>query len=1059
MVLAAQKFCAGSLVLTLMASAALAQLDDEVPHATYYLAVEAFYAGDYRTAERELRRETRRGIRTPQARWIDSICYHAMLGEVLYHQGRNGEALAEFDQACQLLLAYPDWLLRVKFQQPPRPDINRARRVPPWGRSRRQFTLAQLGLTEQVLIGDFNAARVLQEGGVLRSPMLWRINVLEVVRTSALAVRRRSEILGPLAPHDPITRQLVDVLGRGNLAPPNHWSRSWIDLLRGLAHAGMGKTDEADLLIGRALVIDGQFDYPLTCVVLFEQGRLAMLRGDHRRAADLLAEASFSAYYYENWDVVAESLYQGWLNHLASGGAGVYPPLEPAIAWAQLNRLNHIAVKLRLAQAESLLWLGQADAAAALLEESARRIGEMRAALPGIHLVYLQAAWQLGGGQLEPALKTLAHAIALQSAASLRNFQIARTSEMYDAHAASPRVALDLYSALLADPTPADWAYRPLDSLAVLNTPHDAAFDRWFLAALERKDLPLALLIAERSKRRRFLALQPLGGRLLALRTILELPDADLSLEAVLQRQQILLAFPAYKTLADSGQKLFDQLRASPILPPDAAEAKTLSSWYDAWEENIVQRQRLLALLAVRRLPSVIEFPPLLATAELQQSLREDEALLVFHNAAGSLHAFLLTNSALHTWSLPDLRRLRAALGDFLRALGNYGPSRTFTLAELQSNDWRKSAAELYQSIFADARLDLKKISSLRIVPDDLLWYLPFDTLLSTAAPDEPVLADRLDISYGPTAALALSSKRPGRRPQHTGIVANQSLASEEEADREDLLQQLEQVVPGPLRLPSPLPEPPHLVAPLLDMLIRFDDAAADRPTVSAVALLPHARATEGALATWFGLPAGGPERVVFTGLATEAEQALKTPRRGSRAMPPARPGDEIFHSLCDLMARGARTILFTRWRTGGKTNYDLVREFVQELPHASALEAWQRARLLAREAPLDLAREPRIKRSPQATESPSANHPFFWAGYLLVDNSPWPESEEPTADPLADQPPQPAPAETPAAPSSIAAPQPEDKADAPASIAGPNLPTADAQSSEAGGGHEAADK
>src|SRR3972149_2196770 len=118
----ARKALGAVLLSTLAVSPAAAQLGDDIPHAPYYLAVRAFYSGEYRDAERALQRETQRGVRAGQARWIDSICYHAMLGEVLYHQGRNAEALGEFDQACQLLLTYPNWLLQVKFQQPPRPD-------------------------------------------------------------------------------------------------------------------------------------------------------------------------------------------------------------------------------------------------------------------------------------------------------------------------------------------------------------------------------------------------------------------------------------------------------------------------------------------------------------------------------------------------------------------------------------------------------------------------------------------------------------------------------------------------------------------------------------------------------------------------------------------------------------------------------------------------------------------------------------------------------------------------------------------------------------------------
>ena len=80
----------------LAASPAAAQLGDEIPGAPYYIAAQAIYSGEYRDAERALRREAQRGVRAGQTRWIDAICHHAMLGEVLYQQGRNGEALAEF---------------------------------------------------------------------------------------------------------------------------------------------------------------------------------------------------------------------------------------------------------------------------------------------------------------------------------------------------------------------------------------------------------------------------------------------------------------------------------------------------------------------------------------------------------------------------------------------------------------------------------------------------------------------------------------------------------------------------------------------------------------------------------------------------------------------------------------------------------------------------------------------------------------------------------------------------------------------------------------------------
>lgn len=442
----AKRWLATTLAL-LAAPAARAQVGDEIPHASYYAAVQAMYSGEYQTAARELNQETKRGIHTTQTRWIDSICYYTMLGEVLYHQGRNADALNQFDQACQLLLAYPNWLLQVRFQQNPRPDANRARRVPPWGRSQRTFVLGQFQGSETVLLGDVNPPD-LSRSGVIRTPMLLRINVIEVMRMSALAIRRRNEILGPLAAQDSINKQLSAALSAGNLSPANHWSGAWIDLLRGVAQAGAGRLDEADMLLGRSLVIDGRFDHPLTGVGLLEQAKIAVIRGDTRRAAQLFAEASYSAYYYEDWDVLTESMLGGWLNHLASGGSGVYPPLDAVANWAQLNRLLHISTKLRLAQAESLLWLGDLAGGTALIDDAGRRIGEMRGGLPGVHLLYLQAVIQLLQGRMDTGSDALGRALAAQAAASLRNFQIFRTNTMFDSRAASARIALELYSTL-----------------------------------------------------------------------------------------------------------------------------------------------------------------------------------------------------------------------------------------------------------------------------------------------------------------------------------------------------------------------------------------------------------------------------------------------------------------------------------------------------------------------------------------------------------------------------------------------------------------------------------
>ena len=91
------------------------------------------------------------------------------------------------------------------------------------------------------------------------------------------------------------------------------------------------------------------------------------------------------------------------------------------------------------------------------------------------------------------------------------------------------------------------------------------------------------------------------------------------------------------------------------------------------------------------------------------------------------------------------------------------------------------------------------------------------------------------------------------------------------------------------------------------------------------------------------------------------------------------------------MMSTGTRTVLLSRWRSGGQTSLDLVREFTQELPHTTPADAWQRAVQVVSNSPLNIEAEPRMKKSrgehADSDAAQRATHPFFWAGYLLADS------------------------------------------------------------------------
>ena len=67
-----------------------------------------------------------------------------------------------------------------------------------------------------------------------------------------------------------------------------------------------------------------------------------------------------------------------------------------------------------------------------------------------------------------------------------------------------------------------------------------------------------------------------------------------------------------------------------------------------------------------------------------------------------------------------------------------------------------------------------------------------------------------------------------------------------------------------------------------------------------------------------------------------------------------------------------------------------------------TAAESWQRAVQLTSQSPLDADSEPRLaahKAGSAEAEAPKGSHPFFWAGYMLVDSGATPEQKEKQPD------------------------------------------------------------
>jgi CHAT domain-containing protein len=837
--------------------------------------------------------------------------------------------------------------------------------------------------------GSFNANKVAQQGGVLEQPVLFAINATEIVRCTTLAMRRRRELLGPAGAYDSLHADLVAKLMRRPVAQ-NDWKEAWIDVHLGLAYAAQGNDGQAKGILQRGLLAQGQFDHNLTCVALFELGRIALSQGDTATAAKSFEEAGYSAFHYGDIALVEESLRYGALVHLLSDAKTPYPPLEAAADWARVKKNDTLRVSCMLAAAESLANAGGTAKAVELLANTKSVMAgrDLARGRSGAKWNYLSALALYQQGKIKAGDEAIAAAVGqLRSGGSLWLFHIGLADSLATSGKVSDRVAMSLYENVLRDPQRADWLTDPLEPLAVLSTPHPLVMDHWFEVALARKEFERALEISDIARRHRFHVTMPFGGRLLGLQWMMEGPDDLLGQDAVLERQDLLAKHPQYSELARRVRQLRDELGAMPLAPDQPEVQRALAEKLAQLAEASQQQEVLLREVAVSRQPSSLIFPPRLPIKEIQKGLSEKQALLVFFATGQRLYGCLLSHDDYPIWEIGSTASLRKQIEAMLRGLGNFESNSVISAADLKNDQWRTAAKGVFELLLKGSKAKLPgEYEELVIVPDSLLWYLPFEALPTDG--DGRSLISQIRIRYAPTISLSQPDQRPRKQYGNTAVVTGRLFPGASESLTQTAFDELSQSVKRCVALRNPLPAPSSVYATMFDRLVALDDLTLDESNPYGWSPVPIDRGTPGStLDSWIALPWGAPDQVILPGYHTPAENSLKK-------LPLSAAGGDVFLSVCGLMASGSRTVLLSRWRTGGQTSIDLTREFVQELPHLPASAAWQRSMLVTSDAPLSPEAEPRIKIGAN-DEVPTASNPFFWSGYLLIDSGVMPFQED----------------------------------------------------------------
>lgn len=972
------------------AQAQRSALDSGIPTQTYHAAFRLFYDGEYEDALDIYQQELRSAMRVGTNRWVDSICYYTMIGECYYHMGKLDAAMEAYTAAVQLILAYPQWMNRIQFPAQPRPmSLASLNRTVPWVTRTRQTTFGQFPTRVGVMVGYVEQEGILEHGGVVQRAHQIPVEVTEIFRCKTLAIRRRTELLGPLAQFDGTTRELVAYLSR-RPGPPNHWSQSWVDVQLGLALLAAGKHSEAISTLTRSTTAMGRFEHPLSAVALLELGKLALERGDYQAAQKFLEEASVDAVVYSDPGIIEESLRNAALAYMLNNNERVYPVLAPAMTWARIKRLTHLQASLVLAAAENGLHVGSTGQASRWLNDAQNLLARrtMSGGRLGAKWQYLTAVVAYRSGRFSEGESALGAALGYMQEGGVWLYHIRRMRAAFSGGRITvrgpitPRTAVDLYEYLLRDPTGGDWARQPLESLSVVTSSQHAAFEQWFRVTMERRDTEKAIEVADRTRQHRFLMSLPLGGRLAALRGILETPEGQLPPRARLQRQDLLTKYPQYRQLAQQATEIRRELADMAPVPGDDQQRQQLERALESLTSSAAQQEAILRQMSLERNAAMNLFPPVVPTEEIQERLPEGHAVLSFFAAGSDLYGFLLNRNRYAAWRVPTSAVLGREIGSYLQALGLTDGNREFSSGELTDAQWKTAGKKLAEVLLASSPVDLAAdFPELVIVPDGLTWYVPFEALTVGEGDEMAPLIARHRVRYAPTTSLAVTYG-PGVKPRgYTGVILGRLYPRDDPAVARAAFEKLAEVVPQSVALEqTAFRVPGPVYATLFSQMIVLDDLQnGERGPLDWVPVPIDRNRSGNSLADWLKLPWKKPQVMILPGFHTPAEGAL---RRGISDP----PGSEMFLSVCGLMAGGTRTVVLSRWRTGGEVVVGQVREFGQELPHAPAADAMQRAILLAAESVVNPDSEPRVKSRANAGEV-KAEHPFFWADLMLFDS------------------------------------------------------------------------
>ncbi|HUP77119.1 MAG TPA: CHAT domain-containing protein [Pirellula sp.] len=950
----------------------------------YYKACNLFEDGQTSQASLVLEAAFSQSRIVNNQRGIDSVPSLVKMGECYWEQCDIGMALERYDAALQISMMSPRWLSLLKPSNSNTRPEPRNRDVT-WAVNARGTQMGVFSDAWPIALGSNDLLLESAAGQGVAGKMV-AIDAMEILRSQAIALRRRNQLLGPLARHNPLNdpqkRPLISAFSV-NVSSQSDAIQAAMNICRALALLGAGERSGAVQLLTQNLSLTNGLDHPLTAIALLTLVDLAIESNEITVAEERAIEASIVAGRAGQMDHLAEAVEYVSETGFANGHeAAAVKMIQQIVQWSMnKSRLVNIRGHVEFARLSALV--GETDAATKHCNAAATILLPKQVVLPRAESVvrYAQAKTAFLEGNIMKGIEKLYEGVAYlrneKGIGSPMLFQLDLALQLTKSSALSDSVAEAVLGQLLRSPAAGHWRVHPLEQLDWLLVDKTEARNALLDIQLRKKNDSELAAAMDDSIRNRYRKLNELESRVFDLKTIFHGDNRFVAnfTESIQTRKHA----PLIEQNVAKIQQLVAPLQANPKWDLRKWSEDDLRRWESVTRLSAFQ-ESLLWAAAISPLPVAETFPPRHSQEFLAKSLRPEDAVIMFVAQGNSLRGFLFLSGKWRSWEVADAQSLERQTGNLLGEL-LVMKNRDGTQNEVKKNWSPSRRIEIRNQLFPkEVWAILMAAGRWIVVPDASLWYLPLESLPLSDQPNSLPCITEHNITYSPTLGLVpfLLDAKPKSKSVHEIDVHISDFLAPDGPRAKDLRDELT----GKKRFVVDLSSKPMTSPPSQFFKISSDciNTFAPMEWESIAPVSTDQNPIQSNIGSWNRLPWGAPSSMLLAGV-------------NAIPPPPQATGDEWLRLTLPLIAQGTSHITVSRWPVGGESTATLIRSFQENQEDLSVSESWQRSVLTLWEEQFEQRNEPIFKGAPFSSpeNTVSGSHPLLWSGYIRIGDGPSP--------------------------------------------------------------------